>query len=429
MKTTIARLSEHVDEEVTLEGWLYNRRSSGKIHFLQVRDGSGMVQGVLLKKEAPEDLFDRAGTIPQESSIVVTGTVRADERAPGGYELSLKDVEVLQEADEYPISKQAHGPDFLLTHRHLWIRSRKQHATLRVRSEVLQATRDFFYDRDFICMDAPIFTPAACEGTTTLFEVDYFDEKAYLTQSGQLYNEAGAMAFGKVYSFGPTFRAEKSKTRKHLTEFWMVEPEVAYAALDDVMTLAEEYVAFLVQRCLERCAGDLEALERDTAPLRKVIPPFPRLSYDDAVRMIREEGEEIEDDSDFGAPHEAILSARYDKPVLVHRFPAAVKAFYMKKDPTAARLSLSVDMIATEGGGEIVGGGQREDDLDTLLAELDRHELPRESFQWYLDLRKYGSVPHGGFGLGIERTVAWICGSPHVREAIPFPRMMYRTYP
>lgn len=427
--TTVSRLGEHVGEEVILRGWLYNRRSSGKIQFLQVRDGTGQVQGVLSKKEVSPELFEICGALSQESSLEVTGTVREDKRAPGGYELSISGVKVHQQAEEYPIALQSHGPDFLLNHRHLWLRSLKQHATLRVRDEVLKATRDFFYDREFVCVDSPIFTPAACEGTTTLFEVDYFDEKAYLTQSGQLYNEATCMAFGKTYCFGPTFRAEKSKTRKHLTEFWMVEPEVAYADLDDIMDLAEEYVAYLVARVLERRSADLKVLERDTAPLEKVVPPFPRLSYTEAAEIIREKGEPWEEGGDFGAPHEAILSAAFEKPILVHRFPAAVKAFYMKRDPKDPELSLSVDMIASEGGGEIVGGGQREDRLETLREEIARQELPEEPLGWYLDLRKYGSVPHAGFGLGIERTVGWICGSQHVRETIPFPRMMHRTYP
>ncbi|MCZ6689853.1 MAG: asparagine--tRNA ligase [Planctomycetota bacterium] len=427
--TRISKLKDHVGQEVTIRGWLYNRRSSGKIQFLQIRDGTGIVQGVLVKKEVPEHLFESSDLIPRESSIEIRGTVREDSRAPGGFELSLLEVSVIQAAEEYPITKQAHGPDFLLSNRHLWIRSRKQHATLMVRDEILKATRDFFYDREFVCVDSPIFTPAACEGTTTLFEVDYFDEKAYLTQSGQLYNEAACMAFGKVYCFGPTFRAEKSKTRKHLTEFWMVEPEVAFADLDDIMDLAEEYVAYLVARVLERRTAELKVLERDLAPLEKVVPPFPRISYADGVKMIKEKGEPWEEGGDFGAPHEEIISAAHDRPVLVHRFPADIKAFYMKRDPEDRTLSLSVDMIAPEGGGEIVGGGQREHDLETLRKEIQKQELPEEPLAWYLDLRKYGSVPHGGFGLGIERTVGWICGSPHVRETIPFPRMMHRTYP
>ena len=427
--TRISKLKDHIGQEVTIRGWLYNRRSSGKIQFLQIRDGTGIVQGVLVNKEVPEHLFESADLIPQESSVEIRGTVREDGRAPGGFELSLVEVSVIHAAEEYPITKQSHGPDFLLSNRHLWIRSRKQHATLMVRDEILKATRDFFYDREFVCVDSPIFTPAACEGTTTLFEVDYFDEKAYLTQSGQLYNEAACMAFGKVYCFGPTFRAEKSKTRKHLTEFWMVEPEVAFADLDDIMDLAEEYVAYLVARVLERRTAELKVLERDIAPLEKVVPPFPRISYADGVKMIKEKGEPWEEGGDFGAPHEEIISAAHDRPVLVHRFPADIKAFYMKRDPEDRDLSLSVDMIAPEGGGEIVGGGQREHDLETLRKEIEKHELPEEPLAWYLDLRRYGSVPHGGFGLGIERTVGWICGSPHVRETIPFPRMMHRTYP
>ena len=426
---TIDSLGEHVGEEVAVRGWLYNRRSSGKIRFLQVRDGTGIVQGVAAKGDVSEEIFGRIEHISQESSVVVTGKVREDRRAPGGFELSLTGVEIVQEAEEYPIAHQSHGPDFLLSHRHLWIRSRKQHATLRIRDEILKATRDFYYDRGFVCVDSPIFTPAACEGTTTLFEVDYFGERAFLTQSGQLYNEAACMAFGKVYCFGPTFRAEKSKTRKHLTEFWMVEPEVAYADLDDIMDLAEEYVAYLVSRCLERRQEELKTLERDTAPLEKVQPPFPRITYAEGVEIVKKAGESIEEGSDFGAPHEALISKQFDRPLLIHRYPAAVKAFYMKRDAKDPSLALGFDTIAPEEGGEIVGGGQREDDLDVLRKRIEENSLPEKAFEWYLDLRRYGSVPHAGFGLGIERTVGWISGSPHVRETIPFPRMMYRTYP
>jgi asparaginyl-tRNA synthetase len=426
----VAELPRRVGESVGLQGWLYNRRSSGKIHFLQIRDGSGIVQAVAAKQDLPEEVFERCKALSQESSVRVWGIPREEPRSPGGVELSLRDIEVIHPAPEYPLGKKDHGPDFLLEHRHLWLRSRRPWAVLRVRDTVLRAVRDFFYREGFVCVDAPIFTPAACEGTTTLFGVNYFDEeKAYLTQSGQLYMEAAAMAFGKVYCFGPTFRAEKSKTRRHLTEFWMVEPEVAYAELDDIMDLAERFVCAVVGRVLEERREELKILERNVAPLEAVRPPFPRISYGEAVERIREQGEAIEWGGDFGAPQETALSKGHDRPVLVHRYPAQVKAFYMKQDPSDARLALCVDMIAPEGYGEIIGGGQREDRLDFLERRIAEHQLPPAAFGWYLDLRRFGSVPHGGFGLGIERTVAWICGIEHIREAIPFPRMMYRIYP
>ena len=429
-QTLIKDLGVHVGSEVCIWGWLYNRRSKGKIHFLIVRDGTGICQAVAFKGDLDPDLFDHLGRLPQESSLKVTGTVQQDDRAPGGYELALTGVEVVAESEEYPISKQSHGADFLLSNRHLWLRSRRPHATLRIRHTLIRAIHDFFDGQNFVLVDAPVFTPAACEGTTTLFEVDYFGEdKAFLTQSGQLYMEAAAMAFGRVYCFGPTFRAEKSKTRRHLTEFWMVEPEVAYADLEEVIDLGERMIVALVARVLEENAEDLKTLERDPGPLEKITAPFPRLHYDAAVKALNEGGNEFEWGGDFGAPDEDFLSRLQEKPTIVHRFPAAIKAFYMKPDPGDERLSMSVDFLAPEGYGEILGGGQRADDLSYLLDQIRTHELPQEAFEWYLDLRRFGSVPHGGFGLGVERTVAWICGTDHVRECIPFPRMLHRIYP
>jgi len=427
--TRIESLNQKIGDEVLLEGWLYNRRSSGKIEFLHVRDGSGTVQCVAVKSELPDDVFARCGEVTQESAIRLRGAVRADKRAPSGVELTLLDIEVVSPSHDYPITPKEHGPDYLLNHRHLWIRSQRQHAVLRIRHTVIQACRDFL-DRDgFILADAPIFTPSACEGTTTLFETDYFGEKAYLTQSGQLYNEATAMAFGKSYCFGPTFRAEKSKTRRHLIEFWMVEPEVAYATLDDVMALVERFVSSIVARVLETRRPELKILGRDLAALERVQAPFPRLSYGDAVRVLREKGQSFEDGNDFGGTDETVLTEGYDRPFFVHRFPAVVKAFYMKRDPNDERLSLSCDLLAPEGYGEIVGGGEREDDFDRLVARIREHDLPTEAFDWYLDLRRYGSVPHAGFGMGIERTLTWICGLEHVRETIPFPRLLHRMRP
>jgi asparaginyl-tRNA synthetase len=435
-QTYIRDVSKHVGEEITLKGWLYNMRSSGKLMFPQVRDGSGIIQGVVFKKNVPEQVWNDFEKLTQESSIVVTGKVRADERAPGGYELDVTGVEVLQIAHEYPITPKEHGVEFLMDNRHLWLRSKRQHAILTVRAEVIRAVRDFFDSNGFLLMDTPIFTPAACEGTTTLFEVDYFDDnKAYLTQSGQLYNEATAAAFGKVYCFGPTFRAEKSKTRRHLTEFWMVEPEVAYAELDDIMKLAEEFITFIVHRVLENRRRELTELERDISKLEAIAPPFPRLQYDDAVKMLQEAHgkgelqERFEWGGDFGAPDETYLSNQFDRPVMVHRYPAAVKAFYMKPDPERPDLALCVDVLASEGYGEVIGGGQRADDLDYLLKQIQAHGLPEEAFDWYLALRKYGTFPHGGFGMGIERCTAWLCGIEHIRETIPFPRMLYRLKP
>ena len=435
-QTYIRDVSKHVGEEITIKGWLYNSRSSGKLMFPQIRDGSGVIQGVVFKKNVPEQVWSDFEKLTQESSIIVRGNVRADERAPGGFELDVVDVEVVQIAEPFPITPKEHGVEFLMDNRHLWLRSKRQHAILSVRAEIIRAVRDFFDSNGFLLMDTPIFTPAACEGTTTLFEVDYFeDAKAYLTQSGQLYNEATAAAFGKVYCFGPTFRAEKSKTRRHLTEFWMVEPEVAYAELNDVMSLAEEFLTFIVQRVLENRRKELAELERDTSKLEKIAPPFPRLQYDDAVKMLQaahDKGEleaRFEWGGDFGAPDETYLSNQFDRPVMVHRYPAAVKAFYMQPDPERPELAMCVDVLASEGYGEVIGGGQRADNLEYLLKQIQAHGLPEESFDWYLDLRKYGTFPHGGFGMGIERCVTWLCGIEHIRETIPFPRMLYRLKP
>jgi asparaginyl-tRNA synthetase len=430
MHVYIEDIGTHEGQEVTIKGWLHNRRSSGKIHFLILRDGSGFIQAVMSKAAVGDDVFKAADHLSQETSIVVTGTARADKRAPSGFEIDVKQLQVVGESHDYPITPKEHGVDYLLDRRHLWIRSERQQAILRVRHEVINAVRDFFNGRGFILTDAPIFTPAACEGTTTLFPVEYFeDQKAFLTQSGQLYVEATAMALGRVYSFGPTFRAEKSKTRRHLTEFWMVEPEVAYAGLDDVMNLAEDLIVSVVGRVLEKRRRELTILERDISKLESVQKPFPRVTYDEAVKTLQTKGQPIEWGGDFGGPDETMLSEQYDRPVLVHRYPAAVKAFYMKPDPDRPDLALGVDVLAPEGYGEIIGGGERLADLELLLARIKEHDLPQEAFEWYLDLRRYGTVPHGGFGMGIERVVSWICKLEHVRETIPYPRMMYRMYP
>ncbi|HXX70985.1 MAG TPA: asparagine--tRNA ligase [Candidatus Acidoferrum sp.] len=436
--TTIAEIGKHDGQAVTIRGWLYNLRESGKLLFPQFRDGSGVIQGVVPKNAVTPEVFDGIKTLTQESSVIVEGRVRADKRAPGGYELDVSNVQVVQrvpESNPYPITPKEHGTDFLMEHRHLWVRSQRQAAILRVRAEIIKAVRDFLDDRGFTLTDPPIITPAACEGTTTLFPVDYFEEQAFLTQSGQLYIEATAMALGKVYSFGPTFRAEKSKTRRHLTEFWMVEPEVAYMQLDELMNLAEEFISFIVKRCLERRQTELKTIGRDVSKLEKIAPPFPRLSYDDAVKNLQEGHAKgaleakFEWGGDLGSPDETYLSAQFDKPVMVHRYPAKVKAFYMEPDPQRPELALCVDVLAPEGYGEIIGGSQRMASHDLLLQRIHEHGLPEEAFKWYLDLRKYGSVPHSGFGMGIERAVAWICGLEHVRETIPFPRMLYRLYP
>ncbi|HEY4672508.1 MAG TPA: asparagine--tRNA ligase [Gemmatimonadaceae bacterium] len=430
MTAYIQDIARHTGQSVMIKGWLHNRRSSGKIHFLTVRDGTGFIQCIMMKQAVGEEAFKQADHLAQETSLVVEGTVREDSRAPGGFEVDVTRLEVVSESQNFPISPKEHGVDFLMDRRHLWIRSQRQQAILRVRHEVINAVRDFFNGRGFILADTPIFTPAACEGTTTLFPVQYFDdETAYLTQSGQLYNEANAMALGRVYCFGPTFRAEKSKTRRHLTEFWMVEPEMAYATLDDVMDLAEALVASVVQRVLEHRKTELKVLERDTSKLESVKTPFPRISYDDATKLLKEKGLPFEWGGDFGAPDETAISESFDRPVCVHRYPSAVKAFYMKPDPERPEVALCVDVLAPEGYGEIIGGGQRIDDYDLLLARIEEHKLPKEAFEWYLDLRRFGSVPHGGFGMGIERVVSWICGIDHLREAIPYPRMLYRIYP
>jgi asparaginyl-tRNA synthetase len=432
-RITVAEAGKHVGETVSIPGWLYNLRRSGKICFPQLRDGTGVIQCVAVKSNLPEETFEALKNLTQESSLIITGKLRAEQRAPGGYELDVEQAQIVQrvpEEDPYPITPKEHGTDFLMDHRHLWIRSRRQHAILRVRAEVIRAIRDYFDSNGFVLVDTPIFTPAACEGTTTLFEVDYFeDEKVYLTQSGQLYNEATAMAFGKSYCFGPTFRAEKSKTRRHLTEFWMVEPEMSYADLDDVKTVAEELIVFCVGRVLENRRHELQELERDIAKLEAIKAPFHRMSYDDAVAKLQAKGSEIQWGGDFGNADETLLTEDLDRPVMVDRFPTGIKAFYFETDPNRPEVALGVDIIAPEGYGEIVGGGQRAHSLDVLLKRLEEHNLPKEAFDWYLDLRKYGAVPHGGFGMGVERFTAWMCGTEHIRETIAFPRMLYRTRP
>jgi asparaginyl-tRNA synthetase len=435
-QTYIKDIAKHVGEEVTIKGWLYNIRSSGKLAFPQIRDGSGTIQGVVFKPGVSESVWNLVNSLTQESSIIVKGEVREHPKQPGVYELDVKDLEIVHLAEAFPITPKEHGVEFLMDKRHLWLRSKRQHAILSVRAEIIRAVRDFFDSNGFLLMDTPIFTPAACEGTTNLFEVNYFDDtSAYLTQSGQLYNEATAAAFGKVYCFGPTFRAEKSKTRRHLTEFWMVEPEVAFAELDDVMKLAEDFITFIVKRVLDNRRKELAELERDVSKLELIETPFPRLQYDEAVKMLQEgfaKGElenNFEWGGDFGAPDETYLSSKYDRPVLVHRYPAAVKAFYMEPDPQRSDLALCVDVLAPEGYGEVIGGGQRATNLNYLLKQIHDHGLPEEAFDWYLDLRKYGTFPHGGFGMGIERCTAWICGIEHIRETIPFPRMLYRLKP
>jgi len=436
--STIREIGQHEGQTVTIRGWLYNLRASGKLIFPIFRDGSGIIQGVVAKQQVSPELFDAIKGLTQESSVIVTGKVRADQRAPGGYELDVTDAQIMQRVnpdDPYPITPKEHGVDFLMEHRHLWLRSPRQASILRVRAEIIKAARDFFDDRGFTLTDPPILTPAACEGTTTLFPVDYFEEQAFLTQSGQLYIEATAMALGKVYSFGPTFRAEKSKTRRHLTEFWMVEPEVAYLQLDGLMELAEQFITFIVTRCLEKRRPELETIGRDISKLEKVATPFARISYDDAVKMLQEghaKGlveNKFEYGGDFGSPDETYISSQFDRPVMIHRYPAAVKAFYMEPDPERPDLALCVDVLAPEGYGEIIGGSQRMASYELLLKRIHEHELPEEAFKWYLDLRKFGGVPHAGFGMGIERAVAWICGLEHVRETIPFPRMLHRLYP
>lgn len=436
--TTIRDLGHHEGESVTLRGWLYNLRESGKLLFPIFRDGTGIVQGVLPKSAVSPEMFDAVKNLTIESSVVVQGRVRADKRAPGGYELDVAEVRIVQrvpEDDPYPISLKEHGVEFLMENRHLWVRSPRQASILRVRAEIIKAARDYFDERGFTLTDPPILTPAACEGTTTLFPVNYFDEQAFLTQSGQLYIEATAMALGKVYSFGPTFRAEKSKTRRHLTEFWMVEPEVAYATLDDIMDLAEGFISFIVERCIGNRRPELETIGRDVSKLEKIKTPFPRITYDEAVKMLQKghaEGKlenKFESGGDLGSPDETYLSSQFEVPVMVHRYPAKVKAFYMEPDPQRPELALCVDVLAPEGYGEIIGGSQRIGSYNQLLARIREHGLPEQAFKWYLDLRKYGGVPHGGFGMGIERAVAWVCGLEHVRETIPFARTLNRIYP
>jgi asparaginyl-tRNA synthetase len=430
IQTRIDQFSAHVGKEVSVRGWLHNKRSSGKLLFLVVRDGSGYAQAVVSKKALTPEMWQAADEAGQESSIEITGVVRADQRAPGGYEIDVSALIVLQAVHNYPITPKEHGTAFLMEHRHLWLRSARQHAILRIRHAVVKAARDFLDDDGFTLVDTPIFTPAACEGTTTLFPVKYFEEgTAYLTQSGQLYSEATAAAHGRVYCFGPTFRAEKSKTRRHLTEFWMVEPEMAFAHLADAFSVAERLICFVVARVLETRSEELKALERDVTALERVRTPFPWLHYDDAVKLIQAQGSETKWGSDFGGTDETILGGAFDRPVIVHRFPSAIKAFYMEPDPERPELSLSADVLAPEGYGEIVGGGERISDPDLLLSRLKEHGLPEEAFRWYLDLRRYGRFPHAGFGMGIERLVTWICGIEHLRETIAFPRMLYRIYP
>ncbi|HOP61074.1 MAG TPA: asparagine--tRNA ligase [Candidatus Saccharicenans sp.] len=425
----IEDIGQYNGQEVEIRGWVYNKRSSGKVRFLLVRDGTGIIQGTIFSQDKDFPLFHVFDELTQESSLIVRGQVRADKRAPGGYELEVKEIEVIQIARDYPITPKEHSVAFLMEHRHLWLRSQRQHAILQVRAETIRAIRDFFNDHGFRLMDTPILTPSACEGTTTLFETSYFDQKAYLSQSGQLYNEATAAAFGKVYCFGPTFRAEKSKTRRHLIEFWMVEPEVAFATLQDIIELGQDLVMFILERVLERRRADFDILERDTAPLERIKKPFPQVTYDEAVRLLKEKGSELVYGDDFGAPEETMLSEIFDRPVCVTHFPAKIKAFYMQPDKDRPDLALGVDFLASEGFGEIIGGGQRIHDLDLLEQRIKEFNLPADAYKWYVDLRRYGTFPHSGFGLGLERTVAWLCKLPHIRETIPFPRLLYRLYP
>lgn len=425
----IEDIADFVGQEVELKGWLYNKRSGGKVRFILMRDGTGIIQGTLYSPEKDHPFFQKFDQLTQESSLILRGVVKEDKRAPGGYELDITGLEIVQISPDYPITPKEHGIPFLMEHRHLWLRSKKQHAVLQIRVELIKAIRDFFDNRGFRNLDTPILTPSACEGTTTLFETEYFDQKAYLSQSGQLYNEATAMAFGKVYCFGPTFRAEKSKTRKHLIEFWMVEPEVAFAHLEDITELAEDLIIFIVERILETKNKELKILERETAPLERIKKPFPRITYDEILPQLKEKGSKIEWGGDLGAPEETLLSEIYDIPVCVTHFPASIKAFYMQPDDERPDIVLGVDVFASEGFGELVGGGQRIHDLTLLEKKIKEHNLPREAYEWYVDLRKYGSVPHSGFGLGLERTLSWICNIKHIREAIPFPRLLYKIYP
>lgn len=430
LETTIEKIGEYENQDVILKGWLYNKRSSGKIQFLQLRDGTGFIQCVVEKNIVGDELFELCDSLPYESSIIVYGTVRRDSRAPLGYEILLKNLEVVQRAEpDYPISLKEHGIDFLMDYRHLWLRSPRQNSIMRIRHEIIKACHDFFNERGFVKLDAPIITPSICEGTSTLFEIDYFDQKAYLSQSGQLYAEAGAMALGKVYTLGPTFRAEKSKTRRHLNEFWMLEPEMAYTDQEENMKIQEELIEHIVTQVLNNRRIELKTLNRDTRPLEKVKTPFPRITYDEAVEMLKKAGYEIEWGDDFGAPHETYIASQFEKPVFVTKYPAKCKAFYMQPDPERPEVVLCADLLAPEGYGEIIGGSQRIHDYDLLMKKIEEEKLPVEVFKWYLDLRKYGSVPHSGFGLGIERTVAWICGLEHIRETIPFARTLNRLTP
>ena len=428
-KPNIKNIGKWDNQEVELKGWVYNKRSSGKIHFLMLRDGTGIIQGVAGKNDVSEEVFTRMNTLTQESSVIIKGKVRADKRAPGGYELTITDLEIVQIAKEYPISLKDHGVEFLMEHRHLWLRSKKQHAIMLIRHEIIKSCRNFLDNNGFVLMDTPILTPSACEGTTTLFETDYFDTKAYLTQSGQLYNEANCMAFGKVYCFGPTFRAEKSKTRRHLMEFWMVEPEMAYVELDECMDVEEEMISYIAKQVLENRGEELKTIERDPACLEKITAPFYRITYDEAVEILKKKGIEFQWGDDFGAPHETAISENFDRPVFVRNYPTHCKAFYMKPKEDRPEVCLGADLLATEGYGEVIGGGERISDPELLLKRIEEHKLPQDAYQWYIDLRQFGSVPHSGFGIGIERTVSWLCGLKHIRETIPYPRMLEKIYP
>jgi asparaginyl-tRNA synthetase len=429
LKATVDNIGKFKGQEVVIQGWLANSRSSGSIHFLQIRDGTGFIQGVVAKNDVSPEIFKLADELTQECSLEVRGIVREEKRAPGGYELLVKDLRLIGKSENYPITPKEHGIDFLMENRHLWFRSQRQQAILRIRHEIIKAIREYFDTNGFVLIDAPILTPSACEGSTTLFEVQYFDDKAYLTQSGQLYMEAAAMAFGKVYCFGPTFRAEKSKTRRHLTEFWMVEPEMAFCELEDSLLVQEGLICHIVKRVLENQRKNLEFLKRDISKLEKIVPPFPRITYDEALDILEKNGLSPQWGNDFGGTDETVLTQQFEKPVFVTHFPIQCKAFYMKQDCVRPELAVCADLLAPEGYGEIIGGGQREDDLELLEKRMDEHKMDKAPYQWYLDLRRYGSVPHGGFGLGIERTVSWICGLEHVREAIPFARTIYRIYP
>lgn len=429
MKPTIKQIGKFEGQEVTLGAWLFNKRSSGKIQFLQLRDGTGFIQGVLVKKEVAEEVWQAAATLTQESSLYVKGIVRADERAPSGYELTVTNIEVIQIAEEYPISLKEHGVEFLLDHRHLWLRTPRQRAIMAIRSEIIHAMYEFFHENGFVKLDAPILTPTSAEGTTNLFHTKYFDEDAYLSQSGQLYGEAGALALGRIFTFGPTFRAEKSKTRRHLIEFWMIEPEMAFCDHEESLEIQEHFVSHVVQSVLKNCQSELKVLDRDVSKLENVTVPFPRITYDEAIELLQKQGHEIKWGEDFGAPDETAIAEHFDKPVFITHYPTEIKAFYMKPDPNRSEVVLCADLIAPEGYGEIIGGSQRIDDLDLLKQRYEEHHLDEEAYGWYLDLRKYGSVPHSGFGLGLERTVGWICGTEHVRETIPFPRLLNRLNP